>query len=105
MSVQMVNAARLRALVGFEDLIEPVSRAFQDFSAGLAQSAILIMYPGSDPALGDAYVKTGFIRGHSYLLSCKSVALVCVEPGTGTTARRLCRGVRFRDWAHRRHFQ
>jgi ornithine cyclodeaminase/alanine dehydrogenase-like protein (mu-crystallin family) len=68
MSVQMVDAARLRALVGFEDLIEPVSRAFQDFSAGLAQSAILIMYPGSDPALGDAYVKTGFIRGHSYYL-------------------------------------
>src|SRR5438552_16115944 len=61
MSVQMVDAARLRALVGFEDLIEPVSRAFQDFSAGLAQSAILIMYLGSDPALGDAYVKTGFI--------------------------------------------
>jgi hypothetical protein len=29
MSVQMVDAARLRALVGFEDLIEPVSRAFQ----------------------------------------------------------------------------
>jgi ornithine cyclodeaminase/alanine dehydrogenase-like protein (mu-crystallin family) len=68
MSVQMVDAARLRALVGFEDLIEPVSRAFQDFSAGLAQSGIVIMYPGSDPALGDAYVKTGCIRGHSHYL-------------------------------------
>ena len=68
MSLQMVDAARLRALVGFEDLIEPVSRAFQDFSAGLAQSAMLIMYPGSDPALGDAYVKTGSIRGHSHYL-------------------------------------
>ena len=42
MSVQMADAARLRALVGFEDLIEPVSRAFQDFSAGLAQCAIVI---------------------------------------------------------------
>jgi ornithine cyclodeaminase/alanine dehydrogenase-like protein (mu-crystallin family) len=51
MSVQMVDAARLRALVGIEDLIEPVSRAFQDFSAGLAQAATVIMYPGSDPAL------------------------------------------------------
>jgi ornithine cyclodeaminase/alanine dehydrogenase-like protein (mu-crystallin family) len=68
MSVRMVDADRLRALVGFEDLIEPVSRAFQDFSAGLAQSAIVIMYPGSDPALGDAYVKTGCIRGHSHYL-------------------------------------
>ena len=65
MSVQMVDAARLRALVGFEDLIEPVSRAFQDFSAGLAQCAIVIMYPGSDSSLGGAYVKTGCIRGHS----------------------------------------
>jgi ornithine cyclodeaminase/alanine dehydrogenase-like protein (mu-crystallin family) len=68
MSVQMVDAARLRALVGFEDLIEPVSRAFQDFSAGLAQAAIVIMYPGSDSALGDTYVKTGCIRGHSHYL-------------------------------------
>jgi len=68
MSVQMVDAARLRALVGFEDLIEPVSRAFQDFSAGLAQSAIVIMYPGADPSFGDAYVKTGCIRGHSHYL-------------------------------------
>ena len=40
MTVQMVDASRLRALVGFEDLIEPVSRAFQDFSAGLAESSI-----------------------------------------------------------------
>jgi ornithine cyclodeaminase len=64
----MVDAARLRALVRFEDLIEPVSLAFQDFSAGLAQSAIVIMYPGSDPSLGDAYVKTGCIRGHSHYI-------------------------------------
>ena len=68
MSVQIVNADRLRALVGFEDLIEPVSRAFQDFSAGLAQSSIVIMYPCADRALGDAYVKTGCIQGHSHYL-------------------------------------
>jgi ornithine cyclodeaminase/alanine dehydrogenase-like protein (mu-crystallin family) len=68
MSVQIVDAARLRALVGFEDLIEPVSRAFQDFSAGLAQCEIVTMYPASDPSLGDVYVKTGCIRGHSYYL-------------------------------------
>jgi ornithine cyclodeaminase/alanine dehydrogenase-like protein (mu-crystallin family) len=68
MTVQMVDADRLRALVGFEDLIEPVSRAFQDFSAGLAESAIVIMHPGADPSLGDTYVKTGSIRGHSHYL-------------------------------------
>jgi ornithine cyclodeaminase len=68
MSVQIVDAAQLRALVGFEDLIEPVSRAFQDFSVGLAQCAIVTMFPASDPTLGDVYVKTGCIRGHSHYL-------------------------------------
>lgn len=59
MSVQIIDAAQLRALLGFEDLIEPVSRAFQDFSAGLAQCAIVTMFPASEPTLGDVYVKTG----------------------------------------------
>jgi ornithine cyclodeaminase/alanine dehydrogenase-like protein (mu-crystallin family) len=68
MSVQILDAGQLRALIGFEDLIEPVSRAFQDFSAGLAQCAMVTMFPASDPALGDVYVKTGCIRGHSYYL-------------------------------------
>jgi ornithine cyclodeaminase len=68
MSVLTVDAARLRALVGFEDLIEPVSHAFQDFSAGLAQSAIVTMFPAAEPALGDVYVKTGCILGHSHYL-------------------------------------
>jgi ornithine cyclodeaminase/alanine dehydrogenase-like protein (mu-crystallin family) len=68
MSVQIVDAAQLRALIGFEDLIEPVSRAFQDFSVGLAQCAIVTMFPASDPTLGDVYVKTGCIRGHSHYL-------------------------------------
>jgi len=68
MSIQIVDAARIRALVGFEDLIEPVSRAFQDFSVGLAQCAIVTMFPASDPTLGDVYVKTGCIRGHSHYL-------------------------------------
>ena len=44
MSLPIVDASRIRALVGFEDLIEPVSRAFQDFSAGLAQSAMVTMF-------------------------------------------------------------
>jgi ornithine cyclodeaminase/alanine dehydrogenase-like protein (mu-crystallin family) len=68
MSVQIVDAAQLRALLGFEDLIEPVSRVFQDFSAGLAQCAIVTMFPASEPTLGDVYVKTGCIRGHSHYL-------------------------------------
>ncbi len=49
MSVQIVDAAQLRALLGFEDLIEPVSRVFQDFSAGLAQCAIVTVFPPPSP--------------------------------------------------------
>jgi hypothetical protein len=37
-SVCIVNADELRANVRFEDLIEPISRAFQEFSAGLAHN-------------------------------------------------------------------
>jgi ornithine cyclodeaminase/alanine dehydrogenase-like protein (mu-crystallin family) len=67
-SVQIVDAEQLRALVGFEDLIEPVSRAFQDYSAGLAQCAIVTMFPAPEPTMGDVYVKTGCITGHSHYL-------------------------------------
>ena len=68
MSVQMVDAARLRALVGFEDLIEPVSRAFQDLQRGFGAGRNRDHVSSSDPALGDVYVKTGCIRGHSHYL-------------------------------------
>ncbi len=68
MSVQIVDAARIRALVDFEDLVEPVSSAFQDFSAGLAQCAMVTMFPASEPTLGDVYIKTGCIRRHSHYL-------------------------------------
>jgi len=50
MSVQMVDAARLRALVGFGRSDRASLTRLQDFSAGLAQCAIVIMYPGSDPS-------------------------------------------------------
>src|SRR6266568_7690602 len=68
MSVQIVDAARIRALVDFEDLVEPVSSAFQDFSAGLAQCAMVTMLPASEPTLGDVYIKTRCIRRHSHYL-------------------------------------
>jgi hypothetical protein len=41
-SVQIVDADRLRALVSFEDLIEPVSQAFLDYSANRAQCSIVL---------------------------------------------------------------
>jgi ornithine cyclodeaminase len=64
-SVSIVSADALRAAVGFEDLVEPVGRAFQEFSGGLAEAGLLTMYPAERPDLGDVYVKTGRIRGRS----------------------------------------
>ncbi len=62
---RMVGADELRRVLGFEDLIEPVSRAFQESSAGGAQNGLITMFPGERAELGDVYVKTGALRGHS----------------------------------------
>jgi ornithine cyclodeaminase/alanine dehydrogenase-like protein (mu-crystallin family) len=63
-AIRFVEAQELRANVGFEDLIEPVSMAFQETSAHLAESGLLIMYPAKTASSGDVYVKTGTLRGH-----------------------------------------
>lgn len=63
-TVRIIGADELRAAVGFEDLIGPVSRAFQEASAGLAENGLIVMFPGERPDLGDVYVKTGVLRGH-----------------------------------------
>lgn len=62
--VRIVSADELRRAVHVEDLIEPVSRAFQESSAGLAANGLVVMYPAERPELGDVYVKTGAMRGH-----------------------------------------
>ena len=64
LSVRIVNASEIRDKVRFEDLIEPVSSAFQESSAGLAQNGLIVMFPGERADLGDVYVKTGTVRGH-----------------------------------------
>jgi ornithine cyclodeaminase/alanine dehydrogenase-like protein (mu-crystallin family) len=64
----MVKASAIRAKVRFEDLIEPVSRAFQESSAGLAQNGLIVMFPGERADLGDVYVKTGLLRGHKIFI-------------------------------------
>lgn len=62
--VRIVSCDELRANVRFEDLIEPVSRAFQESSAGLADNGLIVMFPAQRRHLGDVYVKTGTLRGH-----------------------------------------
>ena len=64
LTVRIVDAEVIRANVGFEELIDPVSRAFTESSAGLADNGLVIMYPGEHRELGDVYVKTGTLRGH-----------------------------------------
>ncbi len=65
---RIVGADELRAVVGFEDLIEPVSRAFQESSAKRAQNGLIVMFPADRTDLGDVYVKTGVLKGHSVFI-------------------------------------
>ena len=62
--IRIVSAETIRASVRFEDLIEPVSRAFAESSAGLADNGLVVMFPAERHDLGDVYVKTGSLRGH-----------------------------------------
>lgn len=59
----IVSADALRAAIGYEDLIEPVSRAFQASSAGRGENGLLVLQPGDQAERGDVYVKSGVIRG------------------------------------------
>jgi ornithine cyclodeaminase len=59
----IVLADRLRSEVGFRDLIEPLSHAFQASSAGRAQNGMLALRPGEVAERGDVYVKSGVIHG------------------------------------------
>jgi ornithine cyclodeaminase/alanine dehydrogenase-like protein (mu-crystallin family) len=78
----VVSADELRACVRFEDLVEPVSRAFQDSSARLVQNGLVVMFPGDSPASGDVYVKTGTIKGCSiYIVKVSPWFAVNVERG------------------------
>jgi len=63
-TVHIITAEDIRASVGFEDLIEPVSRALEESSAGLADNGLVVMFPAERRELGDVYVKTGTLRGH-----------------------------------------
>lgn len=78
--ISTIGAEWLRQHVSFEDLIEPVSRAFQEFSAGLAESGVLSLFPAATPEAGDVLVKTGAIRGHSvYVIKVSPWFAVNVE--------------------------
>lgn len=81
-SVRIVSADELRAHVRFEDLIEPVATAFQQSSAGLAQSGLVVMFPLDRRDRDDVYVKTGTLQGHPiFIVKVSSWFAINVERG------------------------
>ncbi|MGA7637645.1 MAG: hypothetical protein WA690_00305 [Candidatus Acidiferrales bacterium] len=81
-SVRIVNADELRAKVRFKQLIEPVSRAFQESSNKLAQNGLIVMFPAERADLGDVYVKTGVLSGHKvYIVKVSPWFALNVEQG------------------------
>lgn len=64
MTVRIVEAEALRAAVSLGDLIEPVSRAFADYSAGLGETPLAVFAPAGEQ--GDVHVKSAWLRGWPY---------------------------------------
>lgn len=85
-----IDAETIRASVTFEDLVEPVSRAFTESSAGFADNGMVVMHPAPRPELGDVYVKTGTLRGHDvYIVKVSpwfSCNAECGQPQGGFVA-------------------
>jgi ornithine cyclodeaminase/alanine dehydrogenase-like protein (mu-crystallin family) len=79
--IRIVDAESIRGSVGFDDLVEPVSRAFAESSAGRADNGLIVMFPAERPESGDVYVKTGTLRGHD-------VYIVKVSPWFSANAER-----------------
>ena len=67
-TLPIIGAEALRSAIGYRDLIEPVSRAFQALSAGRAQTDMLVLRPHEDAERGDVYIKSGAIHGESVFI-------------------------------------
>lgn len=52
---------RVRAAVGFEDVVEPVAQALADFSRGLGASPVVVFAPAG--RRGDVHVKSAWLPG------------------------------------------
>ncbi|MCP2324201.1 ornithine cyclodeaminase [Hamadaea flava] len=61
MTLQHYGPDAIRAAVGFEDVIEPVSAALVDFSAGLGDSPVTVFAPAGPD--GDVHVKSAWLPG------------------------------------------
>ena len=79
---RLVDAETLRGHVHFEDLIEPMVRAFEQSSAGNVHNGLIVMFPGATHSLGDVYVKTGAAVSHEvYIVKISPWFRVNAEQG------------------------
>lgn len=67
-TLPIIGAETLRSAIGYRDLIEPVSLAFQALSAGRAQTDMLVLRPHEDAERGDVYIKSGAVHGESIFI-------------------------------------
>ncbi|MEV1176603.1 ornithine cyclodeaminase family protein, partial [Nonomuraea sp. NPDC049784] len=61
--MKVYDADAIRAAIGLDDLVDPVARAFADFSDGLGEAPITVFAPGGDQ--GDVHVKSAWMPGRS----------------------------------------
>lgn len=62
-SPRFVTPSEVEAALGLEDLIEPVSRAFQAYSCGRAHNEMISLHPLRDRTAGDVLVKAATLEG------------------------------------------
>ncbi|MFG1685319.1 ornithine cyclodeaminase family protein [Nonomuraea sp. NPDC049269] len=61
--MKVYGADAIRAAIGLDELVEPVARAFADFSEGLGEAPITVFAPAGDQ--GDVHVKSAWMPGRS----------------------------------------
>lgn len=76
--IRIVNIDEIRATVRFDDLIEPMARAFQKSSAGRASNGLIVMFPSSDRCSG---VGLGRSKGGKRLRSAQTEHRVLGQGG------------------------
>ena len=82
-AVRVFRAPAIRRTIGFADLIEPVARAFADFSRGLGEAPIVVFAPaGRD---GDVHVKCAWLPGHP-VFTVKVAAWFPARAASGASA-------------------
>jgi ornithine cyclodeaminase len=81
--VQVFSPAAIRRAVDLTDLIEPVAKAFADFSQGLGEAPITTFAPAGED--GDVHVKSAWMSGRAYF-TVKVATWFAARAADGRTA-------------------